>query len=170
MKVMRKFIIIIAAALLFAVPSYAQKAKFGHVDYGAIMKEMPGIDTAQLALLQYQQELEAVGKQMADEFKLKQAEYANLANSTTSSAILKVKEDELAKLYTRLQDFVSSSEMDLQKKQIELLQPFQEKLMAAIKKVAEANKYTYIFDITMCAYHADSDNLTAAVRTELGIK
>ena len=167
---MKKFLVIISIALLCATTGYAQKAKFGHVDYGTLMKEMPGIDTAQQALMQYQQELEAVGQQMADEFKTKQAEYANLANSTTSSAILKVKEDELMKLYKRLQDFVSTSEVDLQKKQIELLQPFQEKLLAAIKKVAEANKYTYIFDVTMCAFHTDTDDLTDAVRTELGIK
>lgn len=167
---MKKFLVIICIALLCATTGFAQKAKFGHVDYGALMKEMPGIDTAQQALLQYQQELEAVGKQMAEEFKTKQADYANLANSTTSSAILKVKEDELMKLYKRLQDFVSTSEVDLQKKQIELLQPFQEKLLAAIKKVAETNKYTYIFDVTMCAFHTDADDLTDAVRAELGIK
>ncbi|MBO6080362.1 MAG: OmpH family outer membrane protein [Bacteroidales bacterium] len=167
---MKKFLVIISIALLCATTGFAQKAKFGHVDYGALMKEMPGIDTAQQALLQYQQELEAVGKQMAEEFKTKQADYANLANSTTSSAILKVKEDELMKLYQRLQDFVSTSEVDLQKKQIELLQPFQEKLLAAIKKVAETNKYTYIFDVTMCAFHTDADDLTDAVRAELGIK
>jgi outer membrane protein len=167
---MKKFLVIISIALLCATTGFAQKAKFGHVDYGALMKEMPGIDTAQQALLQYQQELEAVGKQMAEEFKTKQADYANLANSTTSSAILKVKEDELMKLYKRLQDFVSTSEVDLQKKQIELLQPFQEKLLAAIKKVAETNKYTYIFDVTMCAFHTDADDLTDAVRAELGIK
>ena len=167
---MKKFLMIIAVALLCATTGYAQKAKFGHVDYGAIMKERPGIDTAQQALLEYQQELEAVGKQMAEEFKLKQTEYANLANSTTSTAILKVKEDELTKLYQRLQDFVSSSEMDMQRKQLELIQPFQERLLAAIKKVAETNKYTYVFDITMCAFHADADDLTNAVRAELGIK
>ena len=167
---MKKFLVIICIALLCATTGYAQKAKFGHVDYGALMKEMPGIDTAQQALLEYQQELEAVGKQMAEEFKTKQAEYANLANSTTSSAILKVKEDELMKLYQRLQDFVSTSEVEIQQKQLELIKPFQDNLLAAIKKVAEANKYTYIFDVTMCAFHTDSDDLTNAVRTELGIK
>ena len=167
---MKKFLIILSIALLCATTGYAQKAKFGHVDYGAVLKEMPGIDTAQQALLTYQQELEAVGKQMADEFKTKQAEYTNLANTTTSSAILKVKEDELMKLYKRLQDFVSSSEQELQTKQLELLKPFQERLLAAIKTVAEREKYTYVFDITMCAFHNEADDLTAAVRTELGIK
>ena len=167
---MKKILIICVIAVCCLTAGYAQKAKFGHVDYGAVMKEMPGIDTAQQALVEYQQELEAVGKQMAEEFKTKQAEYANLANSTASSAILKVKEDELTKLYTRLQDFVSSSEMDIQNKQIELLKPFQDKLLDAIKKVAENGKYTYIFDITMCAFHTDAEDITAAVKTELGIK
>ena len=167
---MRKLLTIICIALLCVTTGYAQKAKFGHVDSGAVLKEMPGIDTAQQALLTYQQELEAVGKQMADEFKTKQAEYTNLANTTTSSAILKVKEDELMKLYKRLQDFVSSSEQELQTKQLELLKPFQERLLAAIKTVAEREKYTYVFDITMCAFHNEADDLTAAVRTELGIK
>jgi len=167
---MRKLLTIICVALLCVTTGYAQKAKFGHVDYGAVLKEMPGIDTAQQALMTYQQELEAVGQQMADEFKTKQAEYTNLANSTTSSAILKVKEDELMKLYKRLQDFVSSSEQELQAKQIELLKPFQERLLAAIKTVAEREKYTYVFDITMCAFHNQADDLTAAVRTELDIK
>ena len=167
---MKKFLIILSVALLCVTTGYAQKAKFGHVDYGAVMKEMPGIDTAQQALLTYQQELEAVGKQMADEFKTKQAEYTNLANTTTSSAILKVKEDELMKIYKRLQDFVSSSEQELQAKQIELLKPFQERLLDAIKTVAEREKYTYVFDITMCAFHNEADDLTSAVRAELGIK
>ena len=167
---MKKFLIIITVALLCVTTGYAQKAKFGHVDYAAVMTDMPGIDTAQQALMAYQEELEAVGQQMADEFKAKQAEYVDLANKTTSSAILKVKEDELMKLYDRLQDFVSSSEMDLQNKQLELLKPFQERLLAAIKTVAEKEKYTYVFDITMCAFYTETDDLTAAVRTELGIK
>ena len=167
---MKKFFILIVFAALCVTTSYAQKTKFGHVDYAAVMKEMPGIDTAQHALMQYQQELEAVGQQMADEFKTKQTEYANMASTTTSAAILKVKEDELMKIYKRLQDFISSSEQDLQSKQIELLKPFQEKLLAAIKTVAEKEKYAYVFDITMCAFHSDADDLTAAVKTELGIK
>ena len=39
----------------------------------------------------------------------------------------------------------------------------------AIKKVAEAGNYTYVFDITTLAFHADSDDLTEAVKKQLGI-
>lgn len=166
---MKKLFIATLLMVCAFVPSFAQKAKFAHVDYGSIMKEMPGIDTAQQALLNFQQELEAVGQQMANEFKTKQTEYANLANTTTSATVLKVKEDEILKLYQRLQEFMSSSEMELQNKQIELLRPFQDKLLEAIKVVAENGKYTYVFDVTMCAFHNDAEDLTDAVKKQVGI-
>ena len=49
-----KRLTIILICLVFSVAGFAQKAKIGHVDYGALMKEMPGIDTAQTALMEYQ--------------------------------------------------------------------------------------------------------------------
>lgn len=165
---MRK-LIIITAILMATLSGFAQKAKFGHVDYGAIMKEMPGIDSAQIKLADFQQELEATGQAMVQEFKEKEAAYTRLVNTGASPAILKVKEDEITKLYARLQEFVSNSESELQAKQIELLKPFQTKLIEAIKEVAEAGHYAYVFDITTLAFHADSDDLTDAVKAKLGI-
>ncbi|MDY6348188.1 MAG: OmpH family outer membrane protein [Bacteroidales bacterium] len=166
---MKKVALTCLLVAAFAVSGFSQKAKFAHVDYGTIMKEMPGIDSIQKVLLDYQQELEAVGQQMAEEFKTKQEEYSKLATTSTSQAILKVREDEIRKLYQRLQDFVSTSEMDIQRKQLELIRPFQDKIKDAIKTVAENGKYAYVFDISMCSYHGDNDDLTAAVKKELGI-
>lgn len=166
---MKKYIVILLA-LVLSVTGYAQKAKFGHVDYAAIMKEMPGIDTAQTNLLSLQKELQEAGQMMAEELKTKEAEYNRLAASGASSAILKVKEDEITKMYARFQEFASNSEQELQVKQIELLKPFQDRLVEAIKTVAENGKYTYVFDISTLAFLSDSDDLTKAVKTQLGIK
>ncbi|MBO7586396.1 MAG: OmpH family outer membrane protein [Bacteroidales bacterium] len=163
---MKKLTIIILC-LLATLAGFSQKAKFGHVDYGALMKEMPGIDTAQQALIDYQKELEETGQQMVNEFKEKQAAYMQLTNSGASSAILKVKEDEMMKLYERIQEFASISEQDLQQKQLALLQPFQDKLLEAIKKVASAGNYTYIFDVSTLAFHNESDDLTEAVKAQI---
>lgn len=165
---MKKFVIILIA-FTCTMTGFAQKAKFGHVDYASIMKDMPGIDTAQTVLLNLQKELSETGQQMANEIKEKEAGYTQLAQKGASSAILKVKEDELTKLYARFQEFASNSEQELQAKQIELLKPFQENLIAAIKTVAESGNYTYVFDITTLAYHGDSDDLTALVMKKLGI-
>lgn len=163
-----KRLTVVVLCLFVTLAGYSQKAKFGHVDYAALMKDIPGIDTAQTVLMEYQKELETVGQQMVNEFKEKQAAYVQLANSGASPAVLKVKEDEMMKLYQRIQEFASVSEEDLQKRQLELLKPFQEKLLGVIKKVADAGHYTYIFDVSTLAFHGESDNLTEQVKKELG--
>ena len=166
---MKKLIILIFAVTL-ALSGFSQKAKFGHVDYSSISMQIPGIDSTQKILMNLQQELQETGKVMADEFKKKEAEYQKLVNSNASAALLKVKEDELSKLYTKLQDYVSNSETQLQERKIELFKPFQEKLKAAIEKVSAKGGYTYVFDISLLAYFSDSDDLTPLVKAELGIQ
>ena len=69
----RLFIIIVLAALLSPFASFAQqKVKFGHIDYGEIIKVMPGIDTVQKVIADMQAELQATGEDMAKEFQKKQ--------------------------------------------------------------------------------------------------
>jgi len=165
-----KKLFLILLAVLCCVGGYSQKAKFGHVDYASIMPLMPGIDTAQTALANVQQELEEEGAIMSQELKQKEADYMKLANSGASAAVLKVKEDEFNKLYERFQAFVADGEKRLQEKQLELLKPFQENILAAIKKVAQAEHYTYVFDISTLAFYGESTDLTAAVKKELGIQ
>lgn len=167
---MKKYIILCLSLILLSVSVNAQKAKFGHLDYAAIMKLMPGIDTAQTAIVNYQKDLQQTGEQMANEFKQKEADYNKLSTSGASSAILKVKEDELTSMYKRIQDFATASQKDIQDKQVELLKPFQDKLLAAIKKVADAGHYAYVFDTSTLAFYAESEDLTAQVKAELGIK
>lgn len=161
------FILLLIALSLSAI---AQKAKFGHVDYGSIMKIMPGIDTAQAVMKAYQDELQTIGDQMMFEVKQKEDEYIRLANSGTSPSILKLKETELNSLYQRIQEFADNSQTDIMNKQVELLQPFTDKILASIKRVAQAQNYTYVFDITTLAFYAETDDLTATVKVDLGIK
>jgi len=147
------------------------QAKFGHVDYGEIMKSMPGIDSIQAFIVDYNADLQAIGEQMVKEFQEKQATFEQLANTPgTSPAILKIRQDELQAMVRRIQEFARSMEMDVQDKQLELLEPFQTKLIDAVKKVAKAQNYTYIFDITTVAFYSPEHDLTGKVKAELGIK
>jgi len=147
------------------------QAKFGHVDYSSIIKNMPGIDSIQNLILNYQAELQAIGEEMSKEFKEKQAALEKLSNAAnTSQAVLKIRQDELVAMYKRIQEFAESVESDVQEKQLELLEPFQTKLLDAIKKVAKANNYSYVFDISTLIFYAPSDDLTSKVKAELGIK
>ena len=159
-----------AFCLLLFVNCFSQ-TKFGHVDYSGIIKNMKGIDSIQTVLGDFRNELQAIGEEMGKEFKEKQTALEKLANSpNTSQAVLKIKQEELVAMYKRIQEFSESMETDVRDKQLELLEPFQTELINAVKKVAKAGSYAYIFDISTLLFYATSDDLTDKVKTELGIK
>jgi outer membrane protein len=141
------------------------------VDYGSIITKMQGIDSIQTVITNFQAELQAIGEEMSKEFKEKQAALEKLATSpNTSQAVLKIKQDELIAMYKRIQEFADSMDADVRAKSEELLEPFQTKLLNAIKKIAKSESYSYVFDISSLIFYATSDDLTNKVKAELGIK
>ena len=164
------FSFLLFSFLLFPLNSSAQ-SKFAHVDYGEVMKNMPGIDSAQIIAMNYAAELQAIGEQMVKEFKEKEEAFDRLAATpNTSPAILKIRQDELGAIVQRIREFSQSMEVDIQDKQLELLEPFQTKLLDAIKKVAKASNYNYVFDTSTLMFYSPTDDLTDKVKAELGIK
>ena len=157
--------------LFFLLRPCSAQSKFGHVDYGEIMKNMSGIDSIQNVIVKYQTDLQSIAEQMVVELHEKEASFEKLtASANTSQAVLKIKQDELISLYKRFQEFSRSAEDDIKDKQMELLEPFQNKLMDAIKKVAKANNYSYVFDISTLLFYSPTEDLTNKVKAELGIK
>lgn len=165
------FIILFVIAILCPISTFAQqKVKFGHVNYGEIIKLMPGIDSVQKIVEDFQADLQATGEEMVKEFQKKQEEYQQLGQKGASAAVIKIKEDELTKMYQRIQDFTQSAEQDMQAKQMELLKPFQDNLLAAVKEVAKENNFTYIFDTSTLTYYAQGEDISSLVKQKLGIK
>jgi outer membrane protein len=161
----------LSSFLLFSFLPCSAQSKFGHIDYSEIMKNMPGIDSAQTIVSNYYADLQVIGEQMAKELKEKETAYENLVNNpNTSQAIIKIRQDELTAMYKRFQEFSQSAEGDLRDKQLEVLEPFQNKLLDAIKIVAKAGNYSYIFDVSTLLFSSSSDDLTNKVKAELGIK
>jgi Skp family chaperone for outer membrane proteins len=94
---MKKRILILSILLiaLCSVGFSQSKAKFGHIDYGAVIRLIPGVDTAQTALETYTKDFQLEGEVMATEFSKLQTEYERLASlPSTSPAILKLKRDD----------------------------------------------------------------------------
>jgi len=170
------YCILIAAFFIFnfqfSILNCSAQSKFGHVDYSTILTNMNGIDSIQTIVLNFRTELQTIGEQMVKELEEKQAALEKLANDPKASqSVLKIRRDELLDLHKRFQEFQQTAELDLQEKQIEVMQPFQTKLSEAIKKVAKANNYNYIFDVTpTLLFYTATDDLTDKVKSELGIK
>lgn len=167
----RTVLLILLMTGLLATSFGQNKVKFGHIDYASIIRLIPGVDTAQTVLEQFQKELQNEGEQMAAEFKKKNAEFEVFAsNPNTSPAILKLKKDELEKQYKKIEDFSNFMQEEVQRKQLELLKPFQDALLLAIEKVAKDGNYTYIFDATTLLNYEKGDNIGPKVKETLGIK
>jgi len=162
------FLFIILNSQLSIINCHAQ-SKFGHVDYTGIITNMQGIDSIQMIIANYAADLQSIGEQMYKEFEEKQNAYEKTVNAAnTSQAVLKIKQDELLGLSKRIEEFKQSATLDIQDKQAELLEPFTAKLIEAIKKIAKANKYNYVFDISTLLFYAPGDDLTDQVKAELG--
>jgi outer membrane protein len=168
---------VLRSVLLFAFffmmsAGYSQvNAKLGYIDSNELLEMMPGKDSIQTALQDYGKSLENQLQTMYAEYQTKVQDYQ--ANRNTMSDIIRqTKEKELADLETRIQTFQEQADTDLQKKQVEMLQPLLDKAKNAIEDVARENGYTYIMDVGTGAFlfYEKGDNIMPLVKTKLGLK
>lgn len=163
---------VLAAFYFMMTAGYSQvNAKLGYIDSNELLEMMPGKDSIQTALQDYGKSLETQLQTMYGEYQTKLQDYQ--ANRNTMSDIIRqTKEKELADLETRIQSFQEQADADLQKKQVEMLQPLLDKAKSAIEAVARENGYTYILDVGTGAflYFEKGDNILPLVKTKLGLK
>lgn len=163
---------VLVAFYFMMTAGYSQvNAKLGYIDSNELLEMMPGKDSIQNALQDYGKSLESQLQTMYGEYQTKVQDYQ--ANRNTMSDIIRqTKEKELADLETRIQSFQEQADADLQKKQVEMLQPLLDKAKNAIEAVARENGYTYILDVGTGAflYFEKGDNIMPMVKTKLGLK
>jgi len=170
---MKKLFLFIScfAILAFVVPANAQtNLKLGYIDSNELLELMPGKDSVEKKLMEYQAALEAQIQNMYAEYQTKANDYR--ANAATMSDIIKqTKEKEILDLEERISTFQQTAETDFQNKQQELYNPLIERARKAIQNVADENGYTYIFDSGMGSllYFERGDNILPLVKTKLGL-
>lgn len=162
--------ILISSAVMLGVNAQS-KIKLAHVNSTELMKIMPGVDTAQKVIEDYQAQLKAEGEAMIAEFQKKYADFQDKL-PTMSQSLQQVKQAELQDLQTRIQNFESQAYEELQSKQEETLAPIIDRAKKAIAEVAKENGYTYVFDsgVGVLLYSDDSDNILELVKKKIGIK
>ncbi|MCQ2287394.1 MAG: OmpH family outer membrane protein [Bacteroidales bacterium] len=164
---MKKSLLILTILSIVAVaPAFAQK--YGHVNSAEVMKQMPGVDSIQIQLLAFQEELANMNETMVKEFQTKKDKFDKEAG-TMSTTVRQIREQELQDMAKRIQDFQANAQSDVEEKALDLQKPFVEKLQNAIKDVAKENGYTYVFDEQILLYFDNGDDVTPLVKKKLGI-
>lgn len=172
---MRKFLslIVLAAGMLFAGNANAQ-VKIGLVNIDDVVSYM-------VSQLPQKISLDTVGQQFVKDsvlptYEYKQAEYNKKMNelgdtaSKLSEQVKKIMFQDMQQLQQDLSGADQVIQQVYQYKQNEFLAPFYEKAQKAIESVAKKKGYTHVMAPDVFRVAPESDNISLAVLTELGLK
>jgi outer membrane protein len=169
---MKNIIKIIAVLLLMFTASGIYAQKFAHINSQELLAAMPESDSAQAQIEKLAKNYESQLEEMQVELNKKYDDYLNSRDSYTD-LIRQTKESEISDLQSRIQQFQTIASEELQNKRTELLKPILDKANGAIKNVAEANNFIYVFDISQGnpIYFSDqSVDILQLVKDKLGVK
>jgi outer membrane protein len=163
LKLIRKAILMVGIVLT-GQGAEAQNLKFGHINSTELIQSMPEFDSAQVKLEKLRKDLVAHLDMMSAEFNGKYDEY--LKNSKSLSEIVRqIKEQELNDMNSRIQDFQSAVQSQLQEKQAEFFQPVYGKAEKAIKDTGKQNGFLYIFDTSQGGLLYFNETLSTDITT-----
>lgn len=160
----------ILLAVMIAAPMCLFAQKFGYVNTQEVFSLMPEVKTADATLADVSKKYETEFKALQEEFQKKFTEFQNLAKDTPES-IKERRQQELAELNQKIQNFEQMAGSDLQRQHQTLLAPIQEKIKSAIQAVGAENGFTFILDAAQPLYvGTDAVNVTPLVKTKLNLK
>lgn len=170
---MKKLTILLVVLVATLSAAQVDAQKIGYVDMQELVTGMPEYAQADTALGRYRDDLVQQMQVMQQEMQTKAGAFVE-DSLKMSDAIKEVKRSELRDLQNRISQLQQTSQQQMQQKQNDLLQPIIEKAQTAVDAVAKAKGYSYVFndtgDGTILVVKPAADDLTAQVKTKLGIK
>lgn len=169
--------IAVAAIILFSANMATAQQKVGHIDFGAIITSTPEFKSAQ-------EELKVLNDSKTKEVQDMYAAYQEKqntanekirnrseANSQEVDAELQVLGSEIQDIENRINEVQRAAQEELNKKEQELFEPIQKKVVDAINSVAKEKGYAYVLDISSGSipYFQGGDDLTEDIKTKLGV-
>ncbi len=166
-----KTLLITLGLLLSAAPSaIAQNTKLGHIDRQKLMLMLPERKDAETKMQGFAEELDKRLRAMGAEYQQKVSDaQANAETMTNTEREMIVRE--IGELEQRIQAAQEKAQEDLAKQEEELLRPMVERTNKAIREVADANNFNYIFDTSagFVLYWDKGEDIMQLVKTKLGI-
>tara|TARA_A100000171_G_C2140169_1_gene154583 strand:- start:6582 stop:7091 length:510 start_codon:yes stop_codon:yes gene_type:complete len=164
-------LIAIAVVLFVAGTSLTNaQAKVAHINTQDLVEAMPEMKAAQGQLEKLKKTYDTQLKDMYKELESKAKMYDAQALEQTEEENAK-RVQEVQGMQGNIQAFNQQAMQDLQKKEVDILQPILDKARTAIQKVARAQGISYVLDATPGGgiLLADGKDLLADVKKELGI-
>jgi len=165
-------LVVITLLLFSGTTVNAQSFKFGHINSQELLSLMPERDSAEAKIQQLAKELEGELEIMQVEYRNKLNDYLEKQENLTP-LVKQTKEQELQEFQSRIQEFSTSAQQELQQQETQLIQPIIKKAEEAIKDVGEEIGYLYVFDLsrgTIIYFSEQSEDILPLVKKKLGLE
>jgi outer membrane protein len=162
---------IVSVCILLAGNFAKAQSKIGYVSFDDIVRLMPEFKTAQTAVETYQKQFYDQLNVMNTEYTTKGKEY-QAQQATMTDAVRSAKQTELADIQKRMQDYQTNAQQQVEAKTNELLRPITDKVKDAVITVSKTKGYNYVYNSSQTQFIVapEADDLTLAVKAQLGLK
>ncbi|MEM9846535.1 MAG: OmpH family outer membrane protein [Bacteroidota bacterium] len=148
--------------------------KYGHLNAGNLLQELPAVKAANAELETYQKQLVGKGEEMAKAFQTKLQAYLTKAEGGELSKVqMQQQETGLQSERESIMKYEQEVINKVQVKRQALLEPILKKVDEAIQAVGKENGYQMIFDTSVMnaiLFVKDSDDVTSLVKKKLGLQ
>lgn len=172
-KMLNKAHLTLLAAMFFAVALSAQTTfKYGHMNLGNLVEQLPDVKAAEAQLKIFADKLTAIDDSLTKSF---QADYERLAKAYQAGELPAIEaqkqQDILKKRQEVIQAFEESANKQVTDKRSELLKPILDKVQEAVNMVAKESGYAMVFDTSSGAalYALETEDITPLVKKKLGL-
>jgi outer membrane protein len=169
-----KKILLLSAVLFISLMSVQAQDKYGHLNFGNLIAQMPEAVAANDSLEIMQATMVATGETMAQQF---QRDATAFIKEVQGGGLPPVKQQErqaaLEKRQLEIQNYEQVIINTIGKKRNEMLKPIVARAQAAIDEVAKENGYVMVFDTSIFGaimFAEDTVDILPLVKTKLGIE
>ena len=166
---MRAFFLTLLISISCMTAATAQK--YGHLNFGNLISQMPGTQAADSELEAYNTELTQKGEDMVNKLRERVAAVEGRAQDLPPIEMEKIRAELTAEREKILQ-YEQQMQRDLGQKRQELLGPILEEAREAVNAVAEENGYALVFDTSQfntVLFAEESVDLMPLVKAKLGL-
>lgn len=163
--------LLVAIALFVGATSFVNaQSKIAHINAQELIEAMPEYKAAQSQLEKVQNTYDTEIKAMAKEWDTKMKQYDSEAGTKTDVENQK-RVEEVQGMQKNIEAYRQQALQDLDKKRGDIFKPILEKAQATIQKVAKAQGFQYVLDLTVGSgvILADGKDLMADVKKDLGM-
>jgi len=164
-----KNLLVVATILISSSISMNAQSKVAHINTQELVEAMPDMKNAKSELEKlaktYETDIQAMATELQNKIKQYDAESSSKTQEENGKRLQEVQGMEQS-----IRQYQAQAQQDLQKKEIELLQPITEKAKDAILKVGNSQGFDYVLDSSQGqgVIMANGKDLLADVKAELG--